>query len=124
YDRALSASEIQALAGGGSGGGQTVYVSDLSWTYATSGWGPIEKDRSNGEDFGGDGSPLRINGTTYSKGLGCHAYSEIRYALGGQYARFQSDVGVDDEVDGEAGPYSTIVFQVWADGVKLYDSGI
>jgi len=27
-------------------------------------------------------------------------------------------------VGSEAGGYSTIIFQVWADGVKLYDSGI
>jgi hypothetical protein len=122
YNRALSASEIQTLAGSG-GGGTTVYVSDLSWTYAVSGWGPIEKDRSNGEDSAGDGSTMRINGVSYSKGLGCHAYSEIRYALGGQYTTFLSDVGVDDEIDGDPNRSSSIVFQVWADGVKLYDSG-
>lgn len=121
YDRALSASEIQSLVGGSS---STVYVSDLSWTYAVSGWGPVEKDRSNGEDAGGDGAAIRLNGVTYAKGIGCHAYSEIRYTLGGQYTSFQSDIGVDDEVDGAAGQYSTIVFQVWADGVKLYDSGV
>ena len=122
YDRALSATEIQALAGGG--GSQTVYISDLNWTYGVSGWGPIEKDQSNGEDVGGDGVPMRINGVGYSKGVGCHAYSEIRYALGGQYTSFLSDVGVDDEVDVPDNMYSSIVFQVWADGVKLFDSGV
>lgn len=121
YDRALSASELQSLAGGSS---STTYVSDLSWTYAVSGWGPIEKDRSNGEDGGSDGSTIRLNGVSYAKGIGCHAYSEIRVPLGGQYTSFQSDIGVDDEIGGEAGGYSTIVFQVWADGVKLYDSGV
>jgi hypothetical protein len=120
YSRALSAAEIQGLVGGSS----TTYVSDLPLSYQVSGWGPIEKDRSNGEDVGGDGVPMRLNGVAYSKGIGCHSYSEIRVPLGGQYSSFQSDIGVDDEVDGAAGSYSTIVFQVWADGVKLYDSGV
>lgn len=120
YSRALSAAEIQGLVGGSS----TTYVSDLPWSYQVSGWGPIEKDRSNGEDAGGDGVPMRLNGVAYSKGIGCHSYSEIRVPLGGQYSSFQSDIGVDDEVDGAAGSWSTIVFQVWADGVKLYDSGV
>lgn len=55
----------------------------------------------------------------YTKGLGVHANSEIRYALNGQYASFASDIGVDDEV----GISGSVTFEVWADGVKLYDSG-
>jgi len=119
YSRALSVSEIQALAGAA-----PVYLSDLTWTYAVSGWGPVERDRSNGEQPAGDGRSMMINGVSYAKGLGVHSYSEIRYALGGQYASFLADVGVDDEVDIAANTYSSVVFQVWADGVKLFDSGV
>ncbi len=97
-----------------------VYVSDLTPTFTTNGWGPYEPDRSNGEEGATDGRTIMLSGVTYTKGLGVHSVSELRYALNGQYASFLADVGMDDEV-GDAG---TVVFQVWADGVKLYDSGL
>lgn len=100
--------------------GNSVYLSDLTPTYSTNGWGPMEKDMSNGESSSGDGHTITLNGTTYAKGLGVHAYSEIRYTLNGAYSTFQSDIGVDDEV----GNNGSVIFQVWADGVKLYDSGV
>ena len=33
----------------GGGGAPVVYLSDLFWTSMTNGWGPVERDRSNGE---------------------------------------------------------------------------
>jgi hypothetical protein len=98
----------------------TTYLSNLNPTFATNGWGPYEKDKSNGEANAGDGHTITLNGATYTKGLGTHANSELRYSLGGQYTNFQADIGVDDEV-GNAG---SVVFQVWDNlGNKLYDSG-
>jgi hypothetical protein len=97
-----------------------VYLSDLAWTSMTNGWGPAEKDRSNGETGASDGRVITLGGRTYAKGLGVHAASELRYALGGAYATFIADVGVDDET----GAYGSVVFQVYADGVKLFDSGV
>jgi chitodextrinase len=96
------------------------YLSDLSWSSATNGWGPVERDRSNGEQAGGDGRPLTLNGTTYAKGLGVHSPSEITYNLGGTYSRFRADIGIDDEVTSGG----TVVFEVWADGQRLYQSGV
>ncbi|GAB4201619.1 MAG: hypothetical protein OHK0022_23820 [Roseiflexaceae bacterium] len=96
----------------------TTYLSDLSWTSATNGWGPVEKDKSNGEQAAGDGLTITLNGTTYAKGLGVHAASDVRYSLGGACSVFQSDIGLDDEKAG-----GSVVFQVWADGTKVYDSG-
>ena len=49
----------------------------------TNGWGPVEKDRSNGEAGASDGEPITLNGVTYAKGLGAHAASDVRYALNG-----------------------------------------
>src|SRR5262249_11943580 len=97
----------------------TVYVSDLAYTVVTNGWGPVEKDRSNGDSAAGDGRTLTLNAVTYAKGLATHAASEINVPLSGQYDSFVSDVGVDDEV----GSSGTVSFQVYADGVLLYDSG-
>ena len=45
------------------------------------GWGPAEKDKSNGEAAAGDGKPITLNGTVYAKGLGVHAVSDIRYTM-------------------------------------------
>jgi hypothetical protein len=96
-----------------------VNLSSLNWLSATNGYGPVEKDRSNGDIASGDGRTLTLNGKTYGSGLGAHADSEIVYALNGQYSQFTSDIGVDDEV----GSNGSVTFQVWADGSKLYDSG-
>lgn len=101
-------------------GGGTTYLSDLNWTSAVSGWGPVEKDRSNGEQGATDGHTITLNGVTYAKGLGVHASSDVRFALNGAYKTFAADVGVDDEV----GSNGSVVFQVYADGTLLYDSGI
>ncbi|MER5428589.1 beta-galactosidase [Streptomyces sp. NPDC002588] len=91
------------------------YVSDLTLVKAVNGWGPVEKDASNGESAAGDGRPLSIGGTTYAKGLGVHANSQVRVYLGGGCTRFTATAGVDDEV-GDSGSVS---FQVIADGRSL-----
>lgn len=92
----------------------TVYLSDYSWDYGVAGWGNIQRDKSS------DGNPITLNDVVYSKGLGTHADSTITYALGGQYARFQASVGVDDETYGNG----AVTFEVWLDGVKAFDSGV
>ncbi|MGH7176693.1 MAG: NPCBM/NEW2 domain-containing protein, partial [Tepidisphaeraceae bacterium] len=95
------------------------YVSDLKWTSMKNGWGSAERNMSNGEIASGDGRTLTLNGRTYPRGLGVHAPSVITYQLDGKYSQFVSDVGVDDESQAEG----SVIFQVWGDGVKLYDSG-
>jgi hypothetical protein len=97
------------------------FLSDLSFTQIQNGWGPVERDRSNGDSAAGDGNTITLNGVRYSKGLGVHASSEVRYNLAGNYTTFLADIGLDDEMDPQ-GLVGSIVFQVWADGVKLYDS--
>src|SRR5262249_24838248 len=34
---------------------QEAYLSDIPWTYAANGWGPVERNTSNGEIKAGDG---------------------------------------------------------------------
>ena len=99
--------------------GTTSYLSDLAYTVTSNGWGPAEKDRSNGEQAAGDGRPITLNGTVYAKGLGVHAVSDIRYTMS-NCTSFTASVGVDDEVPTNRG---SIVFQVWLDGVVAFDSG-
>jgi hypothetical protein len=94
-------------------------VSDLAYVVVANGYGPAEKDMSNGEMAANDGAPLKLDGVAYAKGLGVHAGSEITVPLGGKYKTFLVDVGVDDEVLDNG----SIVFQVSADGAGLFDSG-
>ena len=96
------------------------YLSDLTYTSATNGYGPIEKDKSNGDKAAGDGKTLTIGGVTYPKGLGVHANSTVVYTLTSACSTFSASVGVDDEV----GNNGNVIFQVFADGTKLYDSGV
>ena len=98
----------------------STYLSDMTWTSATNGHGPVEKDKSNGESAGSDGTTITLNGTTYAKGLGVHSTSTIVYNLGGNYSSFISDVGVDDEV----GTNGAVVFEVYLDGTLAYSSGV
>ena len=97
----------------------TSQLSDLSPTASANGWGPVERDSSNGERPAGDGRTLTIQGTTYAKGLGTHAISEISYYLGGRCSTVQADVGVDDE----KGDRGSVVFQIFSGATKVADSG-
>lgn len=101
---------------GGAGSEEEWYLSDLCDTGdATNAWGPVERDRSNGEQAADDGGPIILQGRVYGKGLGMHAPASIGYALGGQCSRFQAVVGIDAEMK-NAG---SIVFEVWGDGDLL-----
>ncbi|MEU6593623.1 NPCBM/NEW2 domain-containing protein [Streptomyces sp. NPDC046881] len=100
--------------------GGTSYLGDLPRLSATSGWGPVERDTSNGEDAAGDGHPLTIGGTVYAKGLGVHALSEISFYTGKACEKVTADVGVDDE----KGSKGTVAFEIWADGTKAASTGV
>ncbi|MDP9793261.1 beta-galactosidase [Catenuloplanes nepalensis] len=94
------------------------WLSDRPWVQQANGWGPVEADRSNGEQGATDGNPMSIGGVQYAKGLGAHAYSSVLVDLGGACTRFRSDVGVDDEASG------SVEFEVWADGTLRARSGV
>ncbi|MGH1363701.1 MAG: NPCBM/NEW2 domain-containing protein, partial [Calditrichia bacterium] len=112
---------IPTTAPGGGTTTETIYLSDLNWSSTpTNGWGPVERDRSNGETGATDGNTITINGQTYAKGLGAHAYSEIVYDLNAEYDVFKSDIGVDDETCGSG----SIQFEVYLDGQLEYQSPI
>ncbi|MFJ9620299.1 endo-alpha-N-acetylgalactosaminidase family protein [Streptomyces sp. NPDC101181] len=96
------------------------WASDLEWTASENGWGPVERDRSNGETGTGDGSPLTIGGVTYAKGLGTHAPATVRYYLGGKCSSLTAEVGVDD-VQTTRG---SVRFSVTADGTRTVVSPV
>ncbi len=94
----------------------TNYLSDLQAAYAyvisNNVRLTVHQDTSMG------GNPLTLNGHTYAKGLGVNSVSGAEYDLGGIASRFQSDIGIDDEM----GTNGTVLFQVFADGQRIYSS--
>ncbi|MFJ9521684.1 NPCBM/NEW2 domain-containing protein [Kitasatospora sp. NPDC101801] len=100
------------------GGPSWSWASDLPFASQTNGWGPAERDRSNGEQGAADGRTLTLNGTTFAKGLGTHADSDLEFVTGGNCTSFNATVGIDDEING----YGDVTFSVVADGVTLWTS--
>ncbi|GHF57539.1 NPCBM/NEW2 domain-containing protein [Streptomyces thermodiastaticus] len=98
----------------------TSYLSDLPWMSATSYYGPVERDTSNGERPAGDGHPITIGGTVYAKGLGVHAPSSVTYYTGGACTAVTAEVGVDDEKDTKG----TVAFEIWADDTEAASTGV
>jgi hypothetical protein len=76
--------------------GRAVYLSDLRpreyvhEPFLGVSW-PFERDASAA------GRPLRVQGSTYDKGLGTHGASRLTYDLAGTYDRFEAVVGLDDQ---------------------------
>ncbi|RFS14812.1 NPCBM/NEW2 domain-containing protein [Emticicia sp. C21] len=92
------------------------YLSDMVACTAIDG-----RDNTIKYDKSIDGAPIKLNGTTYPKGIGCHANSEIIYKLNGNFSRFISDIGIDDEI---ASPptLGSVYFRVYADNTLRYES--
>ncbi|EDT15086.1 glycoside hydrolase N-terminal domain-containing protein [Clostridium perfringens] len=100
----------------------SVYLSELEWESASTGYGEIQKDASC------DGNKITLKGengekVSYDKGIGTHAHSEIVYSLEGldYYDYFETFVGVDQEM---AGTVASISFEVYLDHEKVFDSGL
>lgn len=101
---------------------ETVYVSGLA---------PTRVERCELEKDAFRGRPIVIRGTTYQRGLHTHAPALVSYNLNRQFKRFESDIGLWDAgnpnrgVPGDfAGDRGSVIFQVWLDGKKVYDSGV
>lgn len=102
-------------------GKDSVYLSDLRWEQADSGWAGhlVQRDKNILKGI----LSLRVNGTVteFEKGIGSHADSTIIYDMKDKgYTRFTSWVGVDAARNGAG----SVRFQVLADGVEVYDSGV
>jgi alpha-galactosidase len=92
----------------------TNYLTSLQPIYAYCGFGAMTNNKSIG------GNPITLNGIVYTNGIGTHAIGGNEYNLGGICSQFHAMVGVDDEITTNG----SVIFQVLADGSKIYDSGI
>ena len=65
-------------------------------------------------------NPLSVAGNTYSWGLGVHANSVLTFEVGGNWSKFESVIGIDDQM----GATGSVVFMVLGDGKQLYKSPV
>jgi alpha-galactosidase len=98
-------------------------LGDVAWVTASNGYGPPERNMSNGGPKPGDGFPLTINGVVYPKGLGTHAPAQLVYFVDGRCTGLTVDVGIDDDRN-DARQTGSTAFEIWADGMKVADSGL
>ncbi len=99
----------------------TGYLSDQSWSMATSTWGPVSKNLAYGEGNPAEREKITLSGTPYDKGLGTHADSGISFKLNSNCTRFKASVGLDDQVRWQT-EHGDVLFQVYGDNEKLFDS--
>jgi alpha-glucosidase len=97
-----------------------VRVSGMPFMSESNGWGPVERDRSNGERPAGDGTPITLGGATFEHGIGVHAPSTVVVYLGGRCTEFDAVVGVDDAQPTRG----SVEFQAVGDGRTLARSGV
>lgn len=71
------------------------------WTESRTGFGQTRVGRNVSD------KPLKVDGQTYTVGLGTHGYSVISYALPEGVERFQARVGIDDGGMSRGGKPST-----------------
>ena len=91
-----------------------MFLSDLPFVSAVSGFGPVERDASVG------GGPMSIDGTIYAKGIGLNAIGSVVIDVPPGCTTFSSDVGVDDQ----AGTKGSVTFGVLVDGVQVASTGV
>ncbi|SMD23301.1 NPCBM/NEW2 domain-containing protein [Kibdelosporangium aridum] len=101
----------------------TSALGDVPSAWESGGYGPVERDMSNGGWQPGDGKPLTINGNVYAKGLGAHAPTQMVFYLDGKCSGLTSIVGIDDDRN-DANKVGSASFEIWADGAKVADSGV
>jgi len=77
-------------------------------------WGSPHADHSV------EGHEISVGGQKFAHGLGTHASSSLRLALGGKGEQFTAFVGVDDEV----GKRGSVTFTISGDGKTLWESGV
>ena len=82
------------------------------------GWGELGIDTA-AHAAGSQPLPLQIGDRKYTSGLGHHANGAIEIALDGEYSHFDADVGVQPLHQNQG----SVVFQVFVDGRKQFDSG-
>lgn len=93
-------------------GPSAVLLQDLPFAYQEQAWSSPRAGASV------EGNPIRIAGRHFAYGIGSHANSTFRFALGGRFTSLQTWVGLDDESACGDG----VVFHILGDGKPLWVS--
>jgi alpha-galactosidase len=88
------------------------HLSDWPWRHASSRDGRILRDVSRE-------GPLALGEVTFDKGIAAAAPASLHVHLAGQCTSFSATLGVDGSVESS----ESVTFEIWADRVKLFDSG-
>jgi alpha-galactosidase len=110
---ALVTAALLALAGRTSHA-ETVLLSSLDLSKATQGFGSPQADKSV------DQHPITIAGQKFDHGFGTHSIGALSVNLKGGSTKFHAVAGIDDETKGKG----SVEFSVYADGKRLWTSGI
>lgn len=108
--------------------GKIVYLSDLQPQSAQ--WTPyVGFSQPEGSlaqyfrprsDVALDGGPLKLQGTTYEKGLALHSRTQVVYRLPAKFSRFVALAGIDDSV----APLGNVRLTIHGDDQQLLDETI
>ena len=74
--------------------GTAVWLDEVPYEYGVAGWAK-PKMNTNAYDH-----EIVIAGKEYKHGVFCHANGTLVYPVGGQYVRFEAEVGIDDTSSG------------------------
>jgi hypothetical protein len=85
----------------------TLALTNLKWTKATSGWGNVSLNKSV------SGNDLILNDIKYPNGIGVHANSIVEYDIPAGFTRFKALVGLDKACVGQ-NTGATVQFMVFA----------
>ncbi|MDP4271887.1 MAG: NPCBM/NEW2 domain-containing protein [Bacteroidota bacterium] len=69
--------------------GDSLKLTDLTWEYATAGWGTVTKNKSI------SGGTLTVKGFSFANGIGTHSKSAIFFPIPTGYTRFKAFAGLD-----------------------------
>jgi len=94
-----------------------VYLSDLPWEEATTGWLGVANEHLPTIDHAFHSGDLTLGDTAYQQGIGAYPLSEITYALDGEYDLFVSEIGLDRSAQGDA----LARFSVFVNGILRYE---
>ncbi len=63
------------------------------------------------------GQPITVGGQTFQHGIGVHSRSSLTYDLKGQYSRFVTSFGIDDD----SGPHADVSVTILVDGRPRFE---
>lgn len=98
-----------------------VFITKITPISAVAGYGGRQINMPVNASFGfSKWSPLSVQYVFYKTGVGTHAPARDVYHINRKFRRLTTDFGVDTN----GGPQATVIFEVWGDGKRLFQSDV